>query len=70
MTGKRRFERAASSQADRKQSKQLYFSGVLGVTTLGEAQVEVSGRNGFVWVRLRNQLNELIQAFNLSLIHI
>ena len=33
MTGKRRFERAASSQADRKQSKQLYFSGVLGVTT-------------------------------------
>jgi hypothetical protein len=37
---------------------------VLGVTTNAENQVEVPGRPGFVWVRLRNQLNELIQAFN------
>ena len=66
MTGKRRFERAAGSQADRKQSKVIYFSGLLGITTLGEAQVEVAGRNGFVWVRLRNQLNETIQAYNTS----
>ena len=66
MSGKRRYERAIGSLAERKESKSTYFSGQLGITTNGEAQVEVPGRNGFVWVRLRNQLNEVIQAFNES----
>ncbi len=64
MSGKKRYTRAITSLAERKESKSIIFSGVLGVTTNGENQVEVPGRNGFVWVRLRNQLNELIQAFN------
>jgi hypothetical protein len=64
MSGKKRYERAIGSFAERKESKVEHFSGVLGVTTGGENLVEVNGRPGFVWVRLRNQLNELIQAFN------
>ena len=64
MSGRKRYERAISSLAERKENKPQIFSGILGVTTNGENQIEVSGRSGFVWVRLRNQLNELIQAFN------
>lgn len=66
MSCRKRFERAASSQASRKEDRPLIFSGLLGITTMGEAQVEVPARDGFVWVRLRNQLNELIQAWNPS----
>jgi hypothetical protein len=64
MTGKQRYRSVKSSQTARKEDRPLIFSGVLGVTTNAENQVEVPGRPGFVWVRLRNQLNELIQAFN------
>jgi hypothetical protein len=64
MRGKDRYRHVKSSQTARKEDRPLIFSGVLGVTTGGENQVEVNGRPGFVWVRLRNQLNELIQAFN------
>jgi hypothetical protein len=66
MTGKDRYRHVKSSQTSRKEDRPLIFSGVLGVTTNAENQVEVNGRPGFVWVRLRNQLNELIQAFNES----
>jgi hypothetical protein len=66
VSGRKRYERAITSLAERKESKSLILSGILGVTTGGENAVEVEGRPGFVWVRLRNQLNELIQAFNES----
>ncbi len=66
MKGKKRYQNIATKFAQRKESKPLVFSGELGVTTNGENLVEVSGRPGFVWVRLRNQLNELVQAFNES----
>ena len=66
MRGKKRYQKIATKFAERKESKPLVFSGELGVTTNGENLVEVSGRPGFVWVRLRNQLNELVQAFNES----
>jgi len=64
MSGKKRYERSISALAGRKTTKPQYFSGQLGVTTGGENVVEVTNRPGFVWVKLRNQLNELIQAFN------
>ncbi len=66
MRGKKRYQKIATKFAQRKESKPVVFSGELGVTTNGENLVEVSGRPGFVWVRLRNQLNELVQAFNES----
>ena len=64
MRGRKRFERVASSQAERKEDRPLHFSGLLGIVTGGENQVEIPSRNGFVWVRLRNQINEIIQAYN------
>jgi len=64
MSGRKRYERVASSQAERKEDRPLHFSGLLGIVTGGENQVEIPHRNGFVWVRLRNQINEIIQAYN------
>ncbi|MHC4690756.1 MAG: hypothetical protein ACYS5F_14150 [Planctomycetota bacterium] len=64
MRGKDRYRHVKSSQTSRKEDRPLIFSGTLGITTGGENQVEVAGRPGFVWVRLRNQLSETIQAFN------
>jgi len=40
------------------------ISGLLGIPINGNLAVEVPNRNGFVYVRLRNNTNELIQAFN------
>lgn len=40
------------------------LSGFLGIPLSGSKIVEVPGRNSYVYVRLRNNQNELIQAFN------
>jgi len=40
------------------------LSGVLGVYIGGKQTVEVSNRSGFVYVRLNNNISELVQAFN------
>lgn len=40
------------------------ISGELGIYLNGNKLVEVSNRSGFVYVRLRNSLSEVIQAFN------
>lgn len=47
-----------------KTKKEMEFSGLLGIGIGGRRRVEVPNRNGFVYVRLRNNTNELIQAFN------
>ncbi len=47
------------------QAKQVRkISGMLGIPIDGEKKVEVPGRPGFVYVRLRNSQNEVILAFN------
>jgi hypothetical protein len=38
--------------------------GILGFTINGQQIVEVPGRNGYVYVRLRDNLNEVVQAYN------
>lgn len=40
------------------------YSGLLGLALDGERQVEHRTRNGFVYVRLRDNLSEVVQAFN------
>jgi len=40
------------------------ISGELGIYLNGEQKIEVDNRPGFVYVRLRNNLNEVIQAYN------
>jgi len=51
-------------RSDRQPTKNKRFSGYLGIRTNGANTVEVTGHPGFVWVRLRNVNNEVIQAFN------
>jgi hypothetical protein len=50
----------------KKQSKQevLQLAGSLGIPMGGQKRVEVPNRNSFVYVRLRDNQNEVIQAFN------
>lgn len=40
------------------------IDGLLGIPIDGQSRVEVANRNGFVYVRLRNNQSEVIQAFN------
>lgn len=40
------------------------YSGLLGLTINGEQQVEHPTRNGFVYFRFRDNLSEVVQAFN------
>lgn len=56
-------------QAFRKQRKstqqtRLQIAGTLGIPIGGKRKVEVTGRNNFVYVKLRDNPNEVIQAFN------
>jgi hypothetical protein len=46
----------------RRVEQEIY--GSLGIPLGGQRLVEVPGRNGFVYVRLRDNQNEVIQAFN------
>lgn len=59
-TLRRNFSRYNDSLA--KEENKL--SGELGIYLNGEKLVEVSNRPGYVYVRLRNNLSEVIQAFN------
>jgi len=47
-----------------KKTRDNYISGILGFTINGIEVVEVAGRTGYVWVRLHNNLSELVQAYN------
>jgi hypothetical protein len=42
----------------------VLISGTLGVQINGQKTVEVLGRDGFVWVKLRDSQSELIQVYN------
>jgi len=63
-TGRDRFDRIMRQRSQGLPIKNPQFSGFLGITTGGNNVVEIPGRPGFVWVRLRNVDNEIIQAFN------
>lgn len=56
--------KALSEQKNLREPVHKYISGMLGIPLDGERRVEVSNRNGFVYVRLRNNQSEVIQAFN------
>ena len=47
-----------------KSDKINLISGVLGITIGGQTVVEVPNRDGYVFVRLRGNMSELIQAYN------
>lgn len=64
MQGKHRASKVFDDFSRRKVSKNQTFSGTLGIMTNGVGTVKVTGRDNFVWVKLRNATNEVIQAFN------
>jgi len=59
-----RLKKAFFDHTDTKEQKYPTFSGLLGVTIDGAKTVEVPDRLGYVYVRLRDNLNELVQVFN------
>lgn len=62
MTSKLR--KAVQQQKKQTKKPEKPITGILGIPINGQKRVEVPGRNGFVYVRLRNNENEVIQAFN------
>jgi hypothetical protein len=61
---KRRLQRAFDKLDVMKKTRDPEVPGILGFTVNGINTVEVGNRSGFVWVRLRNNSNEVIQAYN------
>lgn len=53
-------------EAQKQQTKQEVpqIAGVLGIPLNGQKRVEVPGRNSYVFVRLRSNQSEVVQAFN------
>jgi len=63
---KKNLHRQVKGILEDKSDKLNLISGELGIQIGGQKTVEVSGRDGFVWVRLRGSQSELIQAYNAS----
>src|SRR3990167_229433 len=61
---RRKLHKAVESLDIRKKNQEYLIPGILGFLINGVQTVEVSGRNGYVYVRLRNNLNEVVQAYN------
>lgn len=64
MTGQRRLSKSLTAFDKIKQNIVKEIPGILGNTFKGQTLVEVPNRAGFVYVRLRSNMNEVIQAFN------
>lgn len=64
MTGHRRLSKSLTTLDLKKQDIAREFPGILGATFKGQTLVEVPNRAGFVYVRLRSNTSEIIQAFN------
>lgn len=64
MSGRKRFERSLKLYDRHKEDRPQFITGRLGVIIDGVETVEIPSRPGFVWVRLRQDLKELVQAFN------
>lgn len=59
-----KLQKALSKLDLSKKDQDNFVPGILGFMIQGKKTVEVPGRNGYVYVRLRNNLNEVIQAYN------
>lgn len=60
----RKLNRELKKFSNKKEEKLITISGELGLPLGGQKLVEVPGRNGFVYVRLKNNTSEVIQAYN------
>lgn len=60
----KKLDRALRKSNKKKEDKVIMLSGQLGIPLNGQKLVEVPNRQGFVFVRLKNNTSELIQAYN------
>lgn len=60
----KKLDRALRRSNKKKEDKVIMLSGQLGIPLSGQKLVEVPNRQGFVFVRLKNNTSELIQAYN------
>lgn len=61
---RRNLKKAFDKFSGTKKRKDPEIPAVLGFTINGVNVVEVGNRSGFVWARIRNNQNEVVQAFN------
>jgi len=64
MRGKRELKRSLKSFSKEKVSSKNIYYGELGITLGGSQVVDVPNRDGFVFVRIKGNTSELIQALN------
>ncbi len=64
MSGRNRLRKVSRKLHKTKPDELIEIPGELGIKLGGQTRVEVPSRPGFVYVRLRNDLSELVQAFN------
>jgi len=64
--GRKRLQESLTLSNKQKEDRKDYISGILGFLINGQQLVEVPNRIGYVYVRLRDNLSEIIQAFNQS----
>ena len=64
MTGHRRLTKSLDNLDAIKRNNDIEFPGILGSQFKGQSLVEVPNRDGYVYVRLRSNLNEILQAYN------
>src|SRR5512138_2903438 len=61
---KKRLQESVRKFSQSKQTQTVLIDGELGIPIGGAKVVEVPGRAGFVYVRIRGNQSELIQAYN------
>lgn len=66
MNTNRHLDKSLRKSNKKKEDKVILLSGELGIPLRGQKLVEVPNRKGFVFVRLKNNTSELIQAYNSS----
>jgi len=62
--GRKRLRKAMTSVLSGKQDKDILVPALLGVYKSGNQTIQVADRPDFVWVRLRGNSSEVVQAFN------
>ena len=63
-SGKTRLSQAVEGFGLRKEDQKVQISGILGFVIAGQEKVEVANRPGFVYVQIRDNFSEVIQAYN------
>lgn len=62
--GRRRFQRAWQNELGKKADKPKLVPAMVGAYFNGQKTIKVSGREDFIWARIRGKTSEVVQVFN------